>query len=102
VKRNAWALIVVVTLTAGCDVDLPGRPRPGDRPVRADQDVRFSALYGQNCAGCHGAEGKLGPAPPLNDALFLELVPDSVLARVIAEGRPGRPCPRSRGAGEDR
>jgi len=61
--------------------------------VPADQVVEFSVLYKQNCAGCHGVDGKLGPAPPLNDALFLALVPDSVLERVITAGRPGTPMP---------
>ena len=92
-------LLVVLIVAAGCD--LPGKPRPGDRPVPPDQVLDFAALYGQNCAGCHGANGKLGPAPPLNNALFLTIVPDSVLQSVIAEGRPGTPMPafaQSRGA----
>jgi cytochrome c oxidase cbb3-type subunit III len=97
IGRN-WYPLVVLILAAGCD--LPGKPRAGDRPVRADQVLDFATLYGQNCAGCHGADGKLGPAPPLNNALFLKIVPDSVLQSVIAEGRPGTPMPafeRSRG-----
>ena len=49
-------------------------------------------LY-QNCAGCHGADGKLGPAPPLNDKLFLALIADAELQRVITEGRPGTLMP---------
>src|SRR5262249_26072503 len=83
---------------AGCD--LPGRPNPAERPVPADQVVEFAALYKQNCAGCHGADGQLGPAPPLNDPLFLALVPDAVLEQVVTEGRPGTPVPavaRARG-----
>ncbi len=84
-------LLAVLMVAAGCD--LPGKPRPGDRPVPADQVLDFAALYGQNCAGCHGANGKLGPAPPLNNALFLSIVPDSELQGVIAAGRPGTPMP---------
>jgi mono/diheme cytochrome c family protein len=86
-----WLLTVLTASAAGCD--LPGRPDPAARPVPADQVVDFAILYGQNCAGCHGADGKLGPAPPLNDPLFLALVPDVVLAQVITEGRPGTPMP---------
>jgi mono/diheme cytochrome c family protein len=35
----------------------------------------------------------LGPAPPLNDKLFLALIPDSELERLITEGRPGTLMP---------
>jgi mono/diheme cytochrome c family protein len=56
----------------------------------------FGTLYRTHCAGCHGADGKLGPAPPLNDSLFLAIVPDDELLRVIREGRavgPGQKSP---------
>jgi mono/diheme cytochrome c family protein len=86
-----WLLVILTASAAGCD--LPGRPDPADRPVPADQVVDFTILYKQNCAGCHGADGKLGPAPPLNDPLFLALVPDAVLEQVTAEGRPNTPMP---------
>src|SRR5207248_6065126 len=33
------------------------------------------------------ADGKLGPAPPLNDPIFLAIVSDADLLRVISEGR---------------
>ena len=39
------------------------------------------------CAGCHGADGKFGPAPPLNDSVFLAIVPDAELRHVISDGR---------------
>jgi mono/diheme cytochrome c family protein len=69
----------------GCD--LPGKPNPADRPVPADQVVEFTALYSQNCAGCHGADGKLGPAPPLNDPLFRAIVPEEELEAIVTKGR---------------
>jgi cytochrome c oxidase cbb3-type subunit 3 len=97
--RRGWLwLTLAVVLGPGCDP--PGRPRASDRPVRGDRVVDFAVLYRQNCAGCHGADGKLGPAPPLNDPLFLAIVPDPVLLSVIRDGRPGTPMPafdRSRG-----
>jgi cytochrome c oxidase cbb3-type subunit 3/ubiquinol-cytochrome c reductase cytochrome c subunit len=64
--------------------------------VRADRVADFDTLYRTNCAGCHGADGMLGPAPPLNDPLFLAIVPDGVLLRVIRDGRavtPGQKSP---------
>src|SRR5262249_51913462 len=51
------------------------------------QVLSFSVLYGQNCAGCHGAGGKLGPAPPLNDGLFRAVVSTADLESIITDGR---------------
>jgi cytochrome c oxidase cbb3-type subunit III len=90
--KGTWRLLpLLAVLAAGCD--LPGRPRPADRPVPADQVTDFESLYGRNCTGCHGADGRVGPAPPLNDPSFLAIVPDAELLHVIAEGRPGTPMP---------
>ena len=83
--------LVLTFLAPGCD--LPGKPKADDRPIAADHVLSFEALFRQNCAGCHGTEGKLGPAPPLNDPIFLAIVPDSVLLKVIREGRTGTPMP---------
>jgi mono/diheme cytochrome c family protein len=87
-------LPLLTALAIGCDI--PGKPREADRPVPADQVADFDVLYKTHCAGCHGADGNLGPAPPLNDSLFLAIVPDAELLRVIGEGRsvsPGQKSP---------
>ncbi len=72
---------------------LPGKPKLADKPVSPDSVLEFTALYSEHCAACHGADGKLGPAPPLNDPLFRAIVPQEVLEHVITEGRPGTPMP---------
>jgi cytochrome c oxidase cbb3-type subunit 3/ubiquinol-cytochrome c reductase cytochrome c subunit len=77
------AIALSVFLITGCD--LPGRPKQA--PVPADQVLDFGILYGQNCAGCHGIEGKLGPAPPLNDPLFRAIVPEEDLKEIVTRGR---------------
>jgi mono/diheme cytochrome c family protein len=82
---KSWRFLILAALLSGCD--LPGRPDRADRPVPANEVVEFSVLYGQNCAGCHGANGKLGPAPPLNDPLFRAIVPAQDLETTIAKGR---------------
>jgi mono/diheme cytochrome c family protein len=79
-----------VLLAAGCTP--PGKPAPPG-PTRPDQVTDFRTLYSVNCAGCHGADGTLGPGPPLNDPLFLRIVPDDELLTVITGGRPGTPMP---------
>ena len=55
--------------------------------------MEFGVLYRNNCAGCHGADGTLGPAPPLNDSLFRAIVPTEEIERVLTFGRPGTPMP---------
>jgi mono/diheme cytochrome c family protein len=76
---------LLLVLVAGCD--LPGRPDPADRPVPANEVLDFKVLYGENCAGCHGAKGRLGAGPPLNDSLFRAIVPEEELQRIITKGR---------------
>jgi mono/diheme cytochrome c family protein len=87
--RSSWAAVWLLLLLAGCD--WPGKPKDTDRPIPAEQVEDFSTLYSVHCAGCHGTEGRDGPAPPHNDPLFLAIVPDEVLRRVISEGRTGTP-----------
>jgi mono/diheme cytochrome c family protein len=84
-------LVVLSLLTAGCK--LPGQPDSASRPVPADRILTFTTLYRQNCAGCHGADGKLGPAPPLNDPLFRALVPEKEVESVLRRGRKGTLMP---------
>jgi cytochrome c oxidase cbb3-type subunit III len=94
VRPETWRLVALVAvLAAGCD--FPGRPNPADRPVPANQVKDFDTLYGTRCAGCHGADGKLGPAPPLNDPLFVAIVPDDELLKVISNGRSVSPTQRT-------
>ena len=73
---------------AGCD-SLPGKPKASDQPPLPSQVMAFGALYGSNCAACHGADGRLGASRPLNDPVYLALVPRAELRKVIARGVPG-------------
>jgi cytochrome c oxidase cbb3-type subunit 3/ubiquinol-cytochrome c reductase cytochrome c subunit len=87
-------LVGCAALTAGCEPpDLPGKPDPAERPLTPSQVLAFDELFAHNCAGCHGAEGKLGPAPPLNDSLFLHIASADQLKEAIANGRKGTPMP---------
>jgi len=82
---------MLMAIAIGCNP--PGKPNPADRPVMPDQILDFGELFATNCAGCHGATGKMGPAPPLNDPLFAAIVPGEELQRVIRSGRAGTPMP---------
>jgi cytochrome c oxidase cbb3-type subunit 3 len=85
------ASLTVVTV-AGCDA-LPGRPDVTKREVVPAEVTAFDALYRRNCAGCHGTDGRLGPARPLNDPVYLSLVPADRLRTIIREGVSGSSMP---------
>jgi cytochrome c oxidase cbb3-type subunit 3 len=86
----AW--LFVLGLTA-CDV-VPGSARAREpREAPSTEVAAFHALYDRQCAGCHGRDGRLGAARPLNDAVYLALVPVDRLVHVIAEGVPGTAQP---------
>jgi mono/diheme cytochrome c family protein len=87
--RFVRPVVLLALAAAGCNP--PGKPAPKTVPDRPDALVDFNVLYATHCSGCHGADGTLGPAPPLNDPLFLRIVPDAELVKVLTEGRPGTP-----------
>ncbi|HLI62984.1 MAG TPA: c-type cytochrome [Terriglobales bacterium] len=72
---------------AACN--LPGKPTAADIVQRPSDLLDPVVLYQQNCAGCHGADGKLGPAPPIGDPVYLAIVDDDSLRDTISKGRPG-------------
>jgi cytochrome c oxidase cbb3-type subunit 3 len=87
-----WPALAAIVLLAGCDA-LPGKPKRGAHDVLPSQVVAFDVLYGRHCAGCHGAEGRLGAARPLNDPIYLAVVPRERLREVIGRGVPGTSQP---------
>jgi mono/diheme cytochrome c family protein len=89
VKRIAASLLPLAALfLAGCD-SLPGRPKLEDREVRPDHVEDFRVLYAENCAGCHGTEGKGNAALGLANPVYLAIVDDARLVKVISEGVRG-------------
>ena len=84
--------IAIIATGAGCP-PLPGKPSEKDRWVAPSQVTDFRQLYAQNCAGCHGADGRLGAARPLNDPLYLAFAGADALRQVVAKGVPGTAMP---------
>jgi mono/diheme cytochrome c family protein len=85
--------LILCVLFSGCSDNFPGKPALANAYVMPQDIKDFKELYAQRCAGCHGTDGTLGPGPPLNDSLFLALVSDEELRRVIADGRHGTLMP---------
>jgi cytochrome c oxidase cbb3-type subunit III len=85
--------IIAVLPLLGCNKRLPGQPTQAERWRPSTEVSDFSELYTRNCAGCHGNDGRLGAARPLNDPLYLSFVPDESLRQVISQGRTGTSMP---------
>jgi mono/diheme cytochrome c family protein len=75
-------------LLVGCGVP-PGQPRT-DSIARAPNDVaEFEPLYAENCAGCHGANGRGGAAIALANPVYLAIVDERSMRATVADGVRG-------------
>ena len=88
----AFALAAPLAAVLGCD-SLPGRPDPAERYQRPSEVEDFDRLYATHCSGCHGAEGRNGPATNLGDPLYAALADPAEMRRVIAGGVMGTLMP---------
>jgi cytochrome c oxidase cbb3-type subunit III len=95
-KARLKSVVVIASmatiLIAGCD-SLPGRPTQADFPMRPTNVTDFASLYNENCAGCHGTDGKSGAALGLNNPVYLGIVDDAAMRNVIANGVPNTAMP---------
>jgi cytochrome c oxidase cbb3-type subunit III len=91
--RYLWAFAAVsLTLLSACS-SAPGRPGK-DSEILAPTDVNdFKTLYAENCAACHGADGRGGAAIALADPVYLAVVDDGAIRKVIANGVRGTSMP---------
>jgi mono/diheme cytochrome c family protein len=76
----------------GC-TDAPGYPAPGHEIPRPEQVLDFTALYKQNCAGCHGDNGKNGAAISLANPVYLAVAGRINVRQVISHGVAGKLMP---------
>jgi mono/diheme cytochrome c family protein len=86
------AVLIALGSNVACD-RLPGKPHEAERWKASIEVTDFNLLYAQNCSGCHGADGRLGPARPLNDPLYLALVTNDNLRQIIGRGLSGTTMP---------
>jgi cytochrome c oxidase cbb3-type subunit 3/ubiquinol-cytochrome c reductase cytochrome c subunit len=83
----AWSCAVVVL--AGCHA--PGYPgAPEERP---DEVRSFATLYKQNCAACHGDQGRGGIAVSLANPVYIAVAGKENIAKYTAEGGPSQMMP---------
>ena len=85
---GAFAAIVL----SGCGVP-HGQPNKGSEVLAPSEVLEFGPLYAENCAGCHGAEGRGGAAIALANPVYLAIADDAVICKVIANGVRGTAMP---------
>jgi cytochrome c oxidase cbb3-type subunit 3/ubiquinol-cytochrome c reductase cytochrome c subunit len=89
-----YSLVLAVACGAGIGCGrIPGKPGPGPEVVRPEEVVDFPALYKQNCAACHGDNGRNGAAISLSNPVYLALAGENRLRGLIANGVPGKLMP---------
>jgi cytochrome c oxidase cbb3-type subunit 3 len=83
---------LALLLLAGCGSP-HGQPLAGSETLAPNEILDFDTLYAQNCAGCHGAEGRGGAAIALADPVYLAIADDAVIRKVVANGVHGTAMP---------
>jgi mono/diheme cytochrome c family protein len=79
-------------LLSGCDSP-HGQPLEGSETLAPNEILDFDTLYSQNCAGCHGAEGRGGAAIALANPVYLAIADDAAIRKVIVSGVRGTAMP---------
>jgi mono/diheme cytochrome c family protein len=89
---NIAALATLVALASGCD-SLPGKPGPGPLVPRPDSVLDAPTLYKENCAGCHGSDGRGGVATPIGLPEYQALVDEATQLNIVTKGIPNTAMP---------
>jgi cytochrome c oxidase cbb3-type subunit III len=87
-----FCLALGALLLSGCDVS-HGRPGKDSETLAPDEILDFKTLYAENCAGCHGTEGRGGAAIALADPVYLAIADEAAMRKVIANGVRGTSMP---------
>src|SRR2546423_9584694 len=79
------AAMVAFLASTGCS-NSPGRPGKESEVIPPNEVTDFNLLYAQNCAGCHGADGKGGAAIALANPVFLAIATNAAIRTTVANG----------------
>jgi cytochrome c oxidase cbb3-type subunit 3 len=88
-NRKAMFLAASLAVTTACGP----RDPVASAVIPPNKIMDFRSLYGRNCAGCHGPDGKAGLAIGLGDPVYLAIADDSTILRITSDGVPGTTMP---------
>jgi mono/diheme cytochrome c family protein len=90
-SRLLLPAICTAALLLGCRP--PGQPGAADIEPKPEEVRDFATLYQQNCAGCHGQDGKGNIALALENPVYWSIASDDTIRRVTASGIRGSLMP---------
>jgi cytochrome c oxidase cbb3-type subunit 3 len=70
-----------------------GTPHIDEEILAPNQVLDFATLYSENCAACHGKHGRGGAAIALANPIYLGVVDDGTIRKVVANGVRGTSMP---------
>jgi cytochrome c oxidase cbb3-type subunit III len=91
-QHSCLAAVVSMIVLSGCSSP-PGQPQKDSEIPAPNEITDFRTLYAENCAGCHGSEGRGGAAIALADPVYLAIADDASIRKVIANGVPDTAMP---------
>ena len=84
--RHLYVRVALAAILAsGCGTP-HGQPSKGSEVLAPNDVLGFGTLYAENCAGCHGAEGRGGAAIALANPVYLAIADDAAIRKVVANG----------------
>jgi cytochrome c oxidase cbb3-type subunit 3 len=88
----AVAVLASLMMLAACSTS-NGEPQTNSESVAPSQLLDFDTLYAQNCAGCHGAQGRGGASISLANPVYLAIVDETKMRTIVANGVRGTSMP---------
>jgi len=92
IQRLCVFAVLALVLLSACSTP-HGQPQKGEESVAPNEVLEFGTLYAQNCAGCHGADGRGGASIALADPVYLAIVDRNELRKATANGVRGTSMP---------
>jgi cytochrome c oxidase cbb3-type subunit III len=93
VFRHLCVLVAFAAILAsGCGTP-HGQPSKDSEVLAPNEILEFGTLYAENCAACHGPEGRGGAAIALNNPVYLAIADDAAIRKVVANGVRGTAMP---------
>jgi mono/diheme cytochrome c family protein len=88
----ALLLSALCVAGVGCNY-APGKPTRNSETARPEEVLDFPTLYKQNCAACHGEQGKAGAAVSLSNPVYLAISSEEKIRAVTSAGKSGTLMP---------